>query len=171
MQDFLNSSFAAEAAVHKFVELSSSLPLDAISEPSENAEARAESKRLNLEILSGRRGKQAVRECFALLASYTGGHWTDLQMPRAGKLDLANGIMQLIADAYRRLVFAYELQPKFQVFAAGESLEYNEARITRVCQPILDKQRHCEGCVCKFSAIWSTSTDKQVDSLQSSVGA
>ena len=154
MQHFLNASFAAEAATHKYVELVNATAIDALSEPAACSEAASEARRRNLDILSGKQGEIAMKACCAMLVDYQIGSWANLAMDRAQRFRLACALLLSAGEAYMRLVFSYQ-QPKFQIFEVGREEEFNDERVKAVAQPIVTKKEKCAQCVDRFSHVWA----------------
>ena len=151
-QHFLNATFAADAATQKFAEIASALPIDSLNADGDYAAAQNDAMTKNLDIMSGRKGWQVIREGFGLLSSYTAGHWVDISLPRDRMFDLACGLVQSISELYFRLVFPYEVQPKFQIFAAASCVDADAA--AAICTPILELDEKCPSCVDPFARTW-----------------
>ena len=144
LQTFLNCAFKAELATLKAVEVlstRSSAPASVEAGAEHLQEARAQ----NWAIISGARGMQVLRDFSALLRSYEAGAWSELSLPKAEKFRISSSIVCCMADAWRRLVWAFE-QPKFQVFKAAACEEYSPTLIRQAVEPLANQAEACQGC-------------------------
>ena len=153
LQHYLNAAFAAEAATTIFVERTCRTSTESTVEAPETVEARADAKQKNLGIISGRRGEQAVRECFAMMKSYSTGAWAEVALPRHRKHALGCSLVRLITDAWWRLVFYYR-QPKFEVFAACALEHQDQTLAAQICTPLEQRGVACHMCLDRFARIW-----------------
>ena len=94
------TAFAAEKATTQFVELACCVPTDSVTDAEDVCSARTKAKARNLDIMSGRRGEKAVRECFAMLKSYSSGQFNDVSLDRQKKHELGSAVVKLIADSW-----------------------------------------------------------------------
>ena len=154
LQHFLNACLEAESLTHIFAEMAASTPLDATSVPSSFKDAQDAAIKKNLAILSGRKGWGAIRDAFSIVSSFSSEHWRGLKMSRPMMFSLACGVLQLMAEAYMRVVFPYEVEPKYQILQSAATDVFDEEHIARICQTIQVKQTRCQGCVDRFSDTW-----------------
>ena len=108
----------------------------------------------DLDVFSGRGGWTTISDSFRMLVSYSTGHWVGLAVPLDEQFDLSCGLLQLIGEAYMRLVFPFEVQPKYQVLEAASAKQVDDPRIQSACSPIMERQRSCPVCVDRFASTW-----------------
>ena len=153
-QKFLNCCLKAEKATTAFVDAASAVSVRSMCGSGEFQAVMKTAKDCNLSIISGRRGREAVQQCHSVFSSYSSGLWSDLAMSRPDKFNLACGMIELMGEAYLRLQFYYEAQPKFSIFQAVATDDYNLQVITDTCRPIELAEQQCTQCVDRFSSVW-----------------
>ena len=157
VQHYLNHSFAAEAATSEVVK---SLKLAASAD---NSETSTDFKKqlkaavaANLDIITGERGRQVVREFSQLLTDFGHEAWARTDYDDKEKFDSCEVQLLCIGEAWWRLVFKMESQPKLQIMKVCAADEYDDLSVQSVAQPFLDKAVACKDCVGPyFTLVWA----------------
>ena len=86
-------------------------------------EALNDAAQVNFKIVSGQAGLGAISSYEAMLCNYAHGSWGRLREPRACQEEDSILILSVVGDAWKRLVFDFDV-PRFGTFAAAAESRY-----------------------------------------------
>ena len=156
VQMFLNAAFAAQAAKTKFEQAVLENPHCVESPASQSAAEAAllNAVKANSAFISGDRGKQVVQTFWSMIKDLEGAMWEGFSLSKDDRFGHAEKGLVAMAEAFRRLVWHYIRQPKYQVLLQGGK-PFSSAEIKELCESLREQAVQCTECVdWSFTAIW-----------------
>jgi hypothetical protein len=108
----------------------------------------------NLDIASGAAGKRGVGN-FSMVMIFNSAEWGQLQADDVLKHTASKHILAGMADAWKRLVFDIESNPRLPNLKVVAGGEYSHDHAAHVCGPFFEAAQACDKCIYpSFTMIW-----------------